>query len=597
MQKLHDFAMGIAGESGEGIMLAGDILALAAARNNIHVASVRVFPAEVRGGPSLHRTRYGVDHVYNQGGLYDIFIALSTPHYELHRASIAPNAAVMIDGDPETFDPLALYPELKGRPVYVVPMEKLAREEVKDPRAKNMVAVGACAALFNFSKEGIEQNLAERYRRKDEKIFLNNLSGFLAGHKFAVEKLQKKDPFMLAPVEGEGLLIVSGNEAIGMGALLAGCRFFGGYPITPASEIMEFMAAELPKVGGVMLQAEDEIASIGMVLGSAFAGVRSMTSTSGPGLSLMTELLGLSGMAEIPCVVVDVQRGGPSTGLPTKTEQADLTLAIALSHGDSPKVVMAPISIHDCFDIMFQAFDIAERYQVPVIVLTEQALGHRRTDLPKSMLREIKEIQVKRAPQSWDSGSYVRYQLTESGVSPRSIPGDKGGAHVVTGLEHGENGGPRHDPENRKIMMDKRWRKLEAIAREHSEPWRFGPETAEMGIIGWGATAGAVREAVEIANRSGLSVSAIYPKILYPNPDAAIRPFIQRHSIIAVVEENQSGQYANLLQSIYGAELNFKPERINKYDGNAFRPDEVLAALREVAARHGLSGAGNRAAR
>jgi 2-oxoglutarate ferredoxin oxidoreductase subunit alpha len=588
MQQVHDFAMGIGGESGEGIMLAGDILALAAARSNVHVSSVRVFPAEVRGGPSLHRTRYGTDHVYNQGSLYEIFVALSNPHYELQRSSIAPDAVMIMDGDPESFDPVSVYPELAGRAIYVVPMDKIAREEVKDAHAKNMVAVGACAALFNFPKDQIEQNLAERYRRKDEKIYLNNLAGFQAGYTYAHERLQKKDPYTLKPAEGDGFLLLSGNEAIGMGALLAGCRFFGGYPITPASEVMEFMAAELPKVGGCMLQAEDEIASIGMVLGASFAGVRSMTSTSGPGLSLMTELLGLSAMAEIPCVVVDVQRGGPSTGLPTKTEQGDLNLALAMSHGEMPKVILAPISVHDCFDIMFQAFDIAERFQVPVLVLTEQALGHRRTDLPKSMLRELKELCVKRVPQEFDPGCYLRFALTESGVSPRSIPGDKGGAHVVTGLEHGENGAPRHDEENRKVMMDKRWRKLDAIAREHGTPWRFGSETADIGIIGWGATAGAVREAVEVANNTGLSVAAIYPKILYPNPDEAIRPFIRKHRVVIVIEENQTGQYANFLQSIYGADLGFKPERINKYDGAPFRPDDVLAALRDVAARHGI---------
>jgi 2-oxoglutarate ferredoxin oxidoreductase subunit alpha len=591
MEQIHDFVMGIGGESGEGIMLAGDILTLAAARANIHVSSVRVFPAEIRGGPSLHRTRYGVDHVYNQGDLYDIFVAFSTDHYERHRADIAPDGIVVMDGDPEAFHPEETYPELKGRTVYVLPMDSLARNEVGNPRTKNMVAVGACTALFNFDRAAIEKNLMERYQRKDPKIYEQNLNGFHAGLSFAQAHLKKKDRFWLKPSPGDGLMLLTGNEAIGLGAMWAGCRFFGGYPITPASEIMEFMAAELPKAGGVMLQAEDEIASIGMVLGASFAGVRSMTATSGPGVSLMTELLGLGGMAEIPTVLVDVQRGGPSTGLPTKTEQADLTLSLAMSHGDCPKVVLAPISIHDCFDIMIQAFEIAEKYQVPVIVLSEQALGHRRTDLPKSMLRDVPQVQTKRLPETFDPATYVRYALNESGVSPRSIPGDRGGAHVVTGLEHGENGAPRHDPENRKIMMDKRARKMDAIAREYGDSWRFGPENADIGIIGWGGTAGAVREAVEKANASGISVAAIYPKILHPNPDRAIRPFIETHKVIVVVEENQSGQYANYLQSIYGGGLGFRPERLNKYDGTPFMPGDVLEKVREIAAQRRFSGA------
>ena len=304
----------------------------------------------------------------------------------------------------------------------------------------------------------------------------------------------------------------------------------------------------------------------------------------------MTELLGLAGMAEIPCVVVDVQRGGPSTGLPTKTEQSDFSLALALSHGEAPRVLMAPISIHDCFDIMFRAFDVAEKYQVPVIVLSEQALGHRRADLPKAMLRELKEVSLKREPVVWDKETYARYQLTENGISPRAIPGDQGGAHVITGLEHGENGGPRHDPENRKAMMDKRRRKLETIEREFDEsPYYFGPDDASLGIIGWGATAGAVREAVELCGREGLKVQAMYPKMLFPNVDRHLRPFIQKHRVVAVLEENEGGQYAGFLQSIYGAELGFRPERILKYDGNAFRPDEVLAAVRGIAEKHGLT--------
>jgi 2-oxoglutarate ferredoxin oxidoreductase subunit alpha len=262
-----------------------------------------------------------------------------------------------------------------------------------------------------------------------------------------------------------------------------------------------------------------------------------------------------------------------------------------LSHGDGPKVVLAPISIHDCFDIMFKAFDIADKYQVPVIVLTEQALGHRRTDLSKGILKGIPSYSLQRPAQTFDPEAYARYRLTENGISPRSVPGDRGGAHVVTGLEHAENGAPRHDPENRKIQMDKRARKMPGIAQEYGDAWRFGPDKAEIGIIGWGATAGAVREAVDRANAEGISVAALYPKILYPNPDHVLRPFIERSRVLLVVEENQSGQYANYLQSIYGAECGFRPERLNKYDGTPFQPGEVLSRIREVAGMHSRAAA------
>lgn len=579
MEAVHDFIVGIGGESGEGVVLAGDILNVAAARMNIHTSGFRTFPAEARGGPSVVKIRLCQDHVYSLGDAYDVLIAFNEDAYNLHGPDLSPTGVLLIDGEPT--DPiLDRHPELKEKTVYLIPMDRISKKEIGDPKTKNMVAVGATAAIFGFSRELIERNLAERFAKRSEKVYHNNLAAFAAGFDFARDRVAKADPFVLQEGHGDGFLVLSGNEAVALGALYAGCRFFGGYPITPASEIMEIVAAEFPKVGGAMYQAEDEIASIGMVLGASFTGVRSMTATSGPGLSLMAELIGLSSMAELPCVIVDVQRGGPSTGLPTKTEQADLNLAIAASHGDAPHVVLAATTIRDCFEIMEHAFNIADAYQVPVIVMTDQALGFRRADLPKTLLTERSGRPVPVPPPDLtDQARFLRYKITESGVSPRAIPGMRGAAHVVTGLEHGEDTKPAYDPPTRRAMMEKRERKMAGIVRDFASVLRYGDPNPEIGVIGWGSTAGPLREAVEIACAKGIKVGGLVPRMLYPSANHLIRPFVESCKKVVVIEGNLTGQYAAFLRSQIPG---FDPMQVNRYDGLPIQRADVLRKIEEM---------------
>jgi 2-oxoglutarate/2-oxoacid ferredoxin oxidoreductase subunit alpha len=580
METVRDFIIGLGGESGEGVVLAGDFLNMAAARMNVHSSSFRTFPAEARGGPSVVKLRLCRDHVFSLGDDYDVLVAFNEDAYALHGPDLARHGVLVIDGDPSN-PAQNRHPELSDKIVYHIPMEQIAKQEVGELKAKNMVAVGAVAALFGFSREIIEKNMTERFAKKNEKMFQDNMKGFRAGYDYATTQIKKTDPFQLKEEKGDGFLILSGNEAVALGALYAGCRFVASYPITPASEIMEIMANELPRVGGAMYQAEDEIASMGMILGGGFSGVKSMTSTSGPGLSLMAELIGLGSMAEIPCVIVDVQRGGPSTGLPTKTEQADLTLAIAATHGDAPHVVLAATTIRDCFEIMTLAFDIAEKYQLPVIVLTEQALGFRRADLPKSLLRESQRpVALPPPPNLVDGARFLRYQLTESGVSPRAVPGMKGLSHVATGLEHAEDCKPAYDPPTRRAMMEKRQRKLKGVVEDFGTVLHYGDPKPEIGIIGWGSTAGPIREAVEFARSKGINVGGLVPRMLYPSPDALIRPFIESCKKIVVVEGNLTGQYAAYLRSQFPG---FNPMQFNRYDGLPVRRSDVLAKIEEIA--------------
>jgi len=598
----NDFVMGISGDAGEGVIVTGDLMTQIAARANLQISSTQTFPAEVRGGQSFVQIRFGVDNVYNPGDKLDVIVAFSVLAYHWVKHLATSNAIAFVDGDPDEIDMSATFGDWEGGPIYVVPMTKIANEVIGEKRAKNIVAIGAVCAHIGLPEEHGAYLIRRLFERKGDKVIGANIAAFEAGRRYALDRLQKKDHLTVPQLPGEGHMVLSGNDAIALGALYAGCRFYGGYPITPATEIMHLLASELPKVGGTMYQAEDEIASLAAVLGASFSGLRAMTATSGPGLSLMSELIGLSSMAELPVVIVDVQRGGGSTGLPTKTEQSDLHMALYGGHGEFPRVVMAPISIRDCFNVMRRAFEISETYQVPVIVLSEQALGHRRATVTKKLFKKTPIVDVDRPLKTWES-NYIRYRVTDSGISPRALPGDPEGMHHITGLEHWDFGGPSYEPKNRTKMVQKRFRKLRNLDRKYGgvfafkgdgvlerhhattddEAGRLSSATAafrgEVGIIGWGATAGVVREAIARAERRGIEASAIFPRLIYPHHDLTIRPFIEGHKRIIVIEENFMSQYARFLKNHY----EFEPMALNKYDGLPFTPEEVLHKIEEVA--------------
>jgi 2-oxoglutarate ferredoxin oxidoreductase subunit alpha len=370
---------------------------------------------------------------------------------------------------------------------------------------------------------------------------------------------------------------MSGNDAIVAGALLAGCRFYAGYPITPASDIMEALARELPKVGGVFLQAEDEIAAAAAMVGAAYAGAKAMTATSGPGLSLMVEVLGLASMAELPCVVVDAQRAGPSTGMPTKMEQGDLNLALWGGHGDVPRIVVAPGSVEDCFYQTIRAFNLAEKYQTPVILLTDQSLAHRTQTMLEPDISKIEIVDRLRAEAP--NGGFKRFAITETGVSPIAIPGTPHTMYVAPGLEHDEYAHPRYDPQTHNIMTEKRFRKLQTAARVDAGPVeRSGVADPVIGVIGWGSSEGPVREAIERAVAAGYKVAALYPKVISPLPREEVGAFIDSVERVLVPEANYLGQFANYLAATFG----IKPVRVNKYGGIPFTTQEIFRAIEEA---------------
>ena len=377
---------------------------------------------------------------------------------------------------------------------------------------------------------------------------------------------------------------MSGNRAIVAGALAAGCRFFAGYPITPASDILEEMAQRLPDVGGAVLQTEDEIAAIGSVVGASVAGVKAMTATSGPGFSLMQETLGLSTMAEVPLVVVNSMRAGPSTGMPTKMEQADLNIALYGGHGEAPRIVLAARSVADCFYQAMQAFYLSETFQMPVILLTDQSLSHRTSTLPMPNPDLVPVVERIR-PSSEDAEDYGRYRLTESGISPMGVPGFDPTPFTATGLEHDEYGAPNYTPAMHTAQLDKRGLKFEIAADALcglGDPlgcasYGVPKEQAEVGVLAWGSTAGVVREAVEEMAAQGYPVAALVPAVINPLPADRILEFARSLKAAIVPEVNRSGQFADWVKA--HTELHLISQ--NKYGGLPFTPQEIRGKVME----------------
>jgi len=568
-----DFIIRIGGDTAlGGVISTGENFTQAAAHVGFHAFTFRTYPAEIKGGHAWFQVRISNRPVLSMGDGCDILVAFDQEAYELHRPDLNPQGVLIYDSD-------LVHPQEEGDVVlYGVPFQRLARQELDFVRGTNTLVQGLLAGLFGLPLSALEEIAKQRYRRRPE-LMDKNIEALRFGYEY-VKKISKRDGFWLGAADNVARLVMSGNQAIVAGALHAGCRYFAGYPITPASDILEAMAAELPRLGGVCLQAEDEMAALASVIGASYAGVKAMTATSGPGLSLMTELLGLASMAEIPLVIVDAQRAGPSTGMPTKLEQADLFHALYGGHGDFPRIVVAPGSVADCLRMTVEAFNLAEKYQCPVILLSDQSLSHRTETLDMPDVSALR-VEDRLRPDGDSASPYRRYQMTESGISPMPVPGIDCQTYVAPGLEHDELGHPVLTPEVHVRMMEKRFRKLEACRRETDGPefaTRFGDERARVGIISWGATEGAVREAVERARAKGYRVAGLHLRVLNPLPINSIREFLADVDKVMVPENNYQGQLAHHL----AAELGIRPIRVNKIGGLPFTPGEVLAKIEEV---------------
>ncbi len=545
----RDLTFAIVGSGGDGVITVGDMMAQAGASEGLHVMKVEAYGPQIRGGESSCTVRLSADPIFAQGDLVQVLVVFNWADFARFRGEIVcgENAVILYEETDETpRDQIDLGPieEVKWVPV---PFIKLAKEAAGTTLAKNIVTLGLLGELFSLPMGALERAIKGKFSKKKEAVLEANIKGFNAGIEHASMIEDAATGMRLQYTPGEPMLLMSGNELCAVAALHAGCRFFAGYPITPSSEVLHLLSEWMPKVGGYLVQTEDELSAIGAVIGGSFSGVKSMTATSGPGLALMTEMLGLASMAEIPAVIIDVQRGGPSTGLPTKSEQSDLWQALWGSHGDAPRVVLAPADVEDCFHATVAAFNIAEEAQMPVIVLSDQFIAQRSETL--SMLTLDHEVIGRQVPSAGDLREYKRYKDTKSGISPMSWPGMKGGEYQTNGLEHEEDGSPSSMYLVHEKMNAKRYRKLRAVRAKYSFFRRYGAEKADVGIICWGSSKGPVKEAVQNATARGERVSAFVPQLLYPFPYHEFNEYLKTVDNVVVIELSYSAQFYKYLQT------------------------------------------------
>ncbi|MEW5807675.1 MAG: 2-oxoacid:acceptor oxidoreductase subunit alpha [Acidobacteriota bacterium] len=582
--QVEELVIGMAGKGGDGVVTAGDVLASGAASEGLNCFMLKSFGPQIRGGESSCRIRISTEQITSQGDRIDILVVLSWEDYAKFAAEfvLKDGVVVLCEEKDEYLTKGIPVDERSLSTLYRIPFIQITKEKVGSQLVKNMVLIGILCGLFGFSKEAMVRGIAKKFGRKKETMELN-LKGLNAGYEYAVG-LKKTDPIEFSYVPSRPNMILDGNEAIAYGALYAGCRFFAGYPITPASEIMEWLSRELPKFDGVMVQAEDEIAAAGMCIGASFAGVKAMTATSGPGLSLMSEMIGLSSMAEIPLVIVDVQRVGPATGIPTKSEQSDLQQALYGTHGDANRVVLAPSDVEDCFDVTVEAFYISEKYQLPVIILSDQFIGHRKESIKMVELMEHNGF-TKRFerihPSIEELKDYKRYRFTEAGVSPMSSPGIKGGQYTAVGIEHDEYGCVVSTADNHESMNKKRFDKCHRIREEFHFIRKYGPEDAPLGVIAWGSSKGAVKEAVLRANEEGIKVSALVPQIIHPLPFKKFEEFFRPLKKAIIVELSYSAQFLKYLRSHF--HLPFEQITCKRSGAKALSVEEVLTQIHKAA--------------
>ncbi|HEX5503078.1 MAG TPA: 2-oxoacid:acceptor oxidoreductase subunit alpha [Thermomicrobiales bacterium] len=585
----HDFVIRIGGEAGEGVQSTGDLAVQIAARAGFRVLTHKVPPAEIKGGLYEYQVRLSNGPLYSQGDLLDILLAFNEEAYRAGVKVLKPAGLLIYDS--------AEYTPPDDCPIdrrVALPLTDIAKTQLKFALGKNVVAVGAVGELFGLPIEFGTQLLRERFGRKGEDIVQKNFAAFQAGIDYVKEHIPDYRQYQLErPTEHPDVIVITGSQALGLGALAAGCRHVFGYPITPASEVLEFMATELPKIGGVAVQAEDELAAIGMVVGAGYAGVKAFTPTSGPGLSLMSELLGLGLMAEIPLVLADIQRAGPSTGMPTRHEQGDLYLAAFGGHGEVPRIVLACASVADAFYQMINAFNLAERYQMPVIFLSDTSLASRSEAVARPDLGALEIVNRTTLtgaasghnghnghgdfyafqPEATGQGErYKRYDLAApTGVNPMAVPGEAGGEYTATGLEHNEYGRVSYTVATHAAMTEKRFRKLAAAVEDAPEPYRYGDPDAAIGLLTWGSTTGTCTEAVDVLRARGIAVDLLAPKMLWPLPLHQLKPFIAGKQRVIVAEVNYQGQFADLLTMRLPGDY----ERLNTYGGVPFSVAQV----------------------
>lgn len=548
----------IGGAAGQGIDTTAAIFEKLLKKEGYAVLTTRDFMSRIRGGHNFILIRFGDSPAYSHSRVLDGLIALDHDTVKLHVNELKPEGFILCDERINTDDERAIK----------IPLEEMAKA-LGNPRVSGSIATGVLLKLFGLSLDGVKGILKQELKEQYIDI---NLKAYDEGYALVENRYEKLD------ADFSDHMIINGNKAVALGALAAGLKFYSAYPMSPSTGIMEYLASKARDLNLVVEQAEDEIAAINMALGASFTGAKAMTGTSGGGFSLMVEALGLSGIAEIPVVIVNAQRPGPATGLPTRTEQGDLRFAIHASQGEFPRKVIALRNQEDAYRQTIRAFLTAEKYQIPVIILSDQYLADgsatiKTVSLPEEMADARTEIQP---------GGYKRYLLTENGISPRLNPGQTDGLVMVDSDEHDEQGLITESASVRNQMVEKRMRKIQGISDELEEPDFFGSKNADILLLGWGSTWGPIKEAVEQLNRDKPDTfAALVFGDVFPLPEKLLKEKAQQARLIINIEQNATGQLAGLIREKTGIVCTHS---VLKYDGRQITGEEIVSRVREVTA-------------
>ncbi len=574
----NDMTIKIGGEAGQGVRSSGAGFARALARGGLHVFGLQDYMSRIRGGHNSFQLRVGEDPVYSHADEVHLLIAMVPETVERHAGEIVEGGAVICDEGIEVDEK-----RLAGRGVrrFSAPLIDIA-EQAGSKVMANTAALGLAAGATGYDLGHVAGVIHDNFAPKGQSIVDANLSVAETSYKLGRERYGADFEFKLEPIEAPQRMLINGNQAICLGALLGGCCFVAAYPMTPATSVIEWMAAHADQYGLVTKHAEDELAAVLMAIGANHMGVRGMVATSGGGFALMVEALGLAGMTETPLVIVESQRPGPATGMPTRTAQGDLLFVLHASQDEFVRVVLAPGTVEECFSAGWRSFNLADKLQTPVIILVDQFTSSSVRTVERATLG-FEGVEIDRGATLSDQdlealgGDYKRYTITESGISPRALPGHPRGVFQACSDEHDERGHfEDEDAGNRVAMAGKRLRKAVAAAREMRPPALIGPAEAETTLVGWGSTYGPIREAVERANRAGGSVNAFHFTDLWPFPREAAKQLVESAKRLVAVENNATGQFAWLLRAETGVQVD---DQIHRFDGRPFSPGDILARL------------------
>jgi 2-oxoglutarate ferredoxin oxidoreductase subunit alpha len=589
-----DFAIGIGGEAGQGIATPGDILARIFARRGLHLNAYNAYQSLIRGGHTFLTIRASERPVGNMGDKLDVLVPLNQDTMDRHLKLLRDGACVIYDGDK-----LKPGEHAKGVQVCPMPMKQLCGA---NKLGANTVAVAATLQMLGIEFEPLEKVLSHQFRKKGEAVIKENVNMAKAGYDYAATNF-RAFPFK-APRGQKPLGVVTGNQALALGGAAAGVKFYAAYPMSPSTGVLMWMAQHARQLGIMVRQVEDEIGVINMVIGAAHAGARAMCATSGGGFALMTEGIGMAGMIETPVVCINVQRGGPATGIPTKTEQGDLWQVLGAAPGDFQRIIVAPTSQVDAFKLIPDLFNLVDKYQCPGLVLSDLLISEGTSSVDPADLNFKVKIdrgqlilpngngQAANPGSGYNDNAYLRFKNTESGISPRAVPGVPGHIYIAATDEHDEDGTLISDeftnPAKRRMMVEKRARKFDHILKDIPAPKLFGPENAQVTLVGWGSTESVIRETVEkLAGDEGIVANHLHIKWIVPFHADDITRILAKSKKIIIVENNYSGQFARYLRSETGIKAH---GHIRKYDGEPFMPHHIVEAVkRQIGGKEELS--------